>query len=137
MILHPFILFLSITMHTFEKQFNTNRRNKCLKFIIEPVIYAKPSAELRSNTPRGEILSIKGDKKDPFSRGHICPKALALKDVYLDKNRLKTPVKRFGDEWREISWEAAFKEIGEKIKEIQTKYGRDAVAVFQGKSIGA
>lgn len=80
----------------------------------------------------GEILSIRGDKEDPFSRGHICPKALALKDVYLDKNRLKTPVKRFDDEWREISWEAAFKEIGEKIKEIQTKYGRDSVAVFQG-----
>lgn len=81
---------------------------------------------------KGEILSIKGDKQDPFSRGHICPKALALKDVYLDKNRLKTPVKRVGDEWQEISWEAAFKEIGEKIKEIQTKHGRDSVAVYQG-----
>lgn len=80
----------------------------------------------------GEILSIKGDKQDPFSRGHICPKALALKDVYLDKNRLKTPVKRVGDEWQEISWEAAFKEIGEKIKEIQTEHGRDSVAVYQG-----
>ncbi len=37
----------------------------------------------------GEILSIKGDKNDPFSRGHICPKALALKDIYEDANRLK------------------------------------------------
>ena len=80
----------------------------------------------------GEILSIKGDKSDPFSRGHICPKALALKEIYLDKNRLKSPVKRFGEEWREISWEDAFNEIAEKIKEIQTKHGRDSVAVFQG-----
>ena len=80
----------------------------------------------------GEILSIKGDKNDPFSRGHICPKALALKDVYLDENRLKFPVKKFGDEWREISWEAAFDEIADKIREIQKKYGRDAVAVYQG-----
>ncbi|MCH7524677.1 MAG: hypothetical protein IIC74_06625, partial [Bacteroidetes bacterium] len=24
------------------------------------------------------IISIKGDKKDDFSRGHICPKAVAL-----------------------------------------------------------
>ena len=30
----------------------------------------------------GEILAIKGDKNDPFSRGHICPKAFALKDIY-------------------------------------------------------
>jgi anaerobic selenocysteine-containing dehydrogenase len=80
----------------------------------------------------GKILSIKGDKKDPFSRGHICPKALALKDVYLDPNRLKTPVKRVGDEWQEISWEAAFEEIGEKIKDVQANHGEDAVAVYQG-----
>lgn len=80
----------------------------------------------------GEILSIRGDKNDPFSRGHICPKALALKDIYKDRDRLKTPVKRFGANWREISWEDAFAEIAEKIGEIQTKYGRKAVAVYQG-----
>lgn len=80
----------------------------------------------------GKILSITGDEKDPFSRGHICPKALALKEIYEDKNRLKFPVKRFGDEWQEISWEAAFDEIERRIKEIQTKNGRNAVAVFQG-----
>ena len=80
----------------------------------------------------GKILSITGDKKDPFSRGHICPKALALKEIYEDKNRLKFPVKRFGNEWQEISWEAAFDEISGKIKEIQAKNGRNAIAVFQG-----
>jgi anaerobic selenocysteine-containing dehydrogenase len=80
----------------------------------------------------GEIVSIAGDKNDPFSRGHICPKAFALKDVYEDANRLKFPVKRFGSEWREISWESAFDEIEIRIKEIQNRHGRDAVAVFQG-----
>lgn len=80
----------------------------------------------------GEILSIRGDRRDPFSRGHICPKAVALKDIYADKNRLKTPVKRCGNEWREISWTEAFDETAAKIKEIQTKYGRNAVAVYQG-----
>lgn len=80
----------------------------------------------------GQILSIKGDKKDPFSRGHICPKALALKDIYVDANRLKTPVKKFGKDWREISWEDAFAEIAEKIGEIQTEFGRNAIAVYQG-----
>jgi anaerobic selenocysteine-containing dehydrogenase len=81
---------------------------------------------------RGKVLSITGDKKDPFSRGHICPKALALKDIYEDRNRLKFPVKRTGSDWHEISWEEAFSEIAEKIKEIQARYGRNAVAVFQG-----
>ena len=28
-----------------------------------------------------KIISIRGDDADPFSRGHICPKAVALKDI--------------------------------------------------------
>jgi anaerobic selenocysteine-containing dehydrogenase len=78
------------------------------------------------------ITSIAGDKNDPFSRGHVCPKAVALKDIYEDSNRLKMPMKREGDEWREISWEAAFDEIETKVKDIQNRHGRNAVAVFQG-----
>ncbi len=80
----------------------------------------------------GEILSIAGDKNDPFSRGHICPKAVALKDIYLDANRLKFPVRRTKNGWRQISWEAAFDEVAAKIVEIQTRYGRNAVAIYQG-----
>lgn len=80
----------------------------------------------------GEILSIKGDKADPFSRGHICPKALALKDIYEDTNRLKFPVRKTENGWRQISWNEAFAEIAAKIKDVQTTYGRNAVAVFQG-----
>ena len=80
----------------------------------------------------GVVLSIAGDKLDPFSRGHVCPKAVALKDIYEDANRLKFPVKRTGDDWREISWTEAFDEIETRIKDIQNRHGRNAVAVFQG-----
>jgi len=30
---------------------------------------------------QGKILSIKGDPHDPLSKGHICPKAVALQDL--------------------------------------------------------
>lgn len=80
----------------------------------------------------GKILSIKGDKSDPFSRGHICPKAFALKEIYEDKNRLKFPMKRFGSLWKEISWQEAFDETAEKLTAIREKYDKNAVAVFQG-----
>ncbi|MEZ5426918.1 MAG: molybdopterin-dependent oxidoreductase [Pyrinomonadaceae bacterium] len=80
----------------------------------------------------GRVLSIRGDRQDPFSRGHICPKALALKEVYEDRDRLRSPVRREGREWRRISWEEAFDEVEKRIGEIQSRCGRDAVAVFQG-----
>ncbi len=80
----------------------------------------------------GKVLSIAGDKNDPFSRGHICPKAVALKDIDEDANRLKFPVKRTESGWQQISWDDAFSEIASKINETQTLYGRNAVAVYQG-----
>ena len=79
-----------------------------------------------------EILTINGDKKDPFSRGHICPKAVGLKDIYLDKNRLKQPVRRTETGWEIISWNEAFDEVTSKLKTIQAQYGKDAVGIYQG-----
>ena len=80
----------------------------------------------------GKIISIKGDKKDVFSKGHICPKALALEDLYYDKDRLKTPLKRTDSGWQEISWEDAFDEVAANLKSIQKKYGNNAVGVYRG-----
>lgn len=80
----------------------------------------------------GQITSIAGDKNDPFSRGHICPKAVALKDIYEDPNRLKTPVKRTAQGWQAISWPEAMDAVVEGIQSIQQKYGNNAVALYQG-----
>jgi anaerobic selenocysteine-containing dehydrogenase len=80
----------------------------------------------------GEILSIKGDKDDPFNQGHICPKAVALKDLHEDPDRLRKPLKRVGQEWVEISWEQAFDEVEAGLRGVQQQYGHDAVGVYVG-----
>ena len=79
-----------------------------------------------------KVISIVGDKKDPLSKGFICPKSLALKDLYEDPDRLKTPIKRTENGWQEISWTEAFDEVEIQIKRIQEKYGNNAVATYQG-----
>ncbi len=79
-----------------------------------------------------QIISIKGDKKDLFSKGHICPKATALQDIYQDKDRLKTPLKKTKNGWQKISWEDAFQEVDHKLKTIQKKYGNNAVGTYRG-----
>lgn len=83
-------------------------------------------------TEGSKILSIRGDEQDPFSRGHICPKALGLKDVHEDPDRLRLPVRRTSDGWQEISWDAAFEEIARRLVDIQRLYGHDSIASYLG-----
>ena len=61
------------------------------------------------------IVSIRGDDADPFSWGHICPKAIALKDIHEDENRLRQPIKKIDGEWHKISWDEAFDLAAEKL----------------------
>jgi len=80
----------------------------------------------------GEIQSIKPDRDDPFSRGHICPKAVALQDLHSDPDRLRKPMHRTANGWAEISWEAAFDMVAERLGTIIERDGDDAVAVYFG-----
>ncbi|PKM22420.1 MAG: dehydrogenase, partial [Gammaproteobacteria bacterium HGW-Gammaproteobacteria-14] len=79
-----------------------------------------------------QVVAIRGDQADPFSRGHICPKAVALQDLHQDPDRLRAPVKRTAEGWKEISWEQALDETAERLLGIRDRYGRESVAFYAG-----
>lgn len=81
---------------------------------------------------QGQILSIKGDPQDPLSKGHICPKAVALQDLHEDPDRLKYPLLKTPDGWEQISWDNAFNEVASRIRNIQAKHGNNAVGIYVG-----
>ena len=45
----------------------------------------------------GRVTGIRGNPDDPLSRGHICPKGVALGDVHDDPDRLRRPLVATGD----------------------------------------
>lgn len=84
-------------------------------------------------TTRGqEIEKIIGDNQDPFSQGHICPKAAALSDIQSDPDRLRQPHKRVGDQWQPITWEAAFEETISQLCAIRDVHGPNSIGTYAG-----
>ncbi|MEP4148444.1 MAG: molybdopterin oxidoreductase family protein [Halioglobus sp.] len=84
-----------------------------------------------------EILSIKGDKDDPLSRGHICPKAVALRDLHEDPDRLKAPVKKVRNAageftWETISWGEALDTTARELAKTIAGHGVHAVGIYMG-----
>jgi anaerobic selenocysteine-containing dehydrogenase len=83
----------------------------------------------------GHVRSIRGDADDVFSRGHICPKAVALQDLHEDPDRLRRPMRRRGSSWEEVGWDDALDEVAQRLADVQRRHGRHAVAIYQGNPI--
>jgi len=80
----------------------------------------------------GKITSIRGDEKDVFSAGFICPKGVALKDLHEDPDRLRTPLIKRDGRFVEATWDEAFAEIDRRLPPLMAQHGKDAVAVTIG-----
>lgn len=78
------------------------------------------------------VVDIAGDEADAFSRGYLCPKGTALADLHHDPDRLRHPMIRSGETWREASWDEALDLVGRRINELQAAHGRAAFGVVQG-----
>lgn len=80
----------------------------------------------------GQIQRIRGDEQDEFSRGHICPKALGLKDLYEDPDRLRRPMRKINGEWEAVSWDEALDAAADGIRAVQKANGDNALGVYLG-----
>ena len=91
---------------------------------------------LRVTFTDGEVTGIRGNPDDPLSRGHVCPKGVALADVHADPDRLRRPVRRVGTgeaaRWEEMEWEEALDLVADRLAATSREHGRDAVGVYLG-----
>jgi len=78
------------------------------------------------------VTAIRGNPADPLSRGYICPKGVALADVYDDPDRLRRPLVRRGDEWVETGWGEALDLVADRLAETIERHGRDSVGIYLG-----
>jgi anaerobic selenocysteine-containing dehydrogenase len=88
-------------------------------------------------TEGDKVTDIRGDKDDPLSRGHVCPKAVALQDIHEDPDRLRKPMKRIRTapgEYQhvEIEWSEALDLAADALASTIEKRGVDAIGAYFG-----
>ncbi len=78
------------------------------------------------------IINVRPDPSSPRSNGYCCRKGRSAKYFVENRDRLMYPKKRVGDHYERISWEQAYREIGEKARAIVDKYGPRSTAFLGG-----
>jgi len=84
-------------------------------------------------TVEGEsITHVRGDAQHVFSKGYICPKGAAFGQLVSDPDRLRRPMIREGEAWREVDWPEAFAAVEAGLLPIREAHGKDAIAAYIG-----
>jgi anaerobic selenocysteine-containing dehydrogenase len=83
----------------------------------------------------GKVAGIRGNRADEWSRGHICPKGATLGAVHEDPDRIRTPMVKVDGQWREVSWDEAFRRCTELLAPVIEKYGIGAVTAYVGNPL--
>jgi anaerobic selenocysteine-containing dehydrogenase len=94
--------------------------------------FCEATCGLRIETEGDQVLSVRGDEQDVFSRGFLCPKAHGMKALHEDPDRLRHPLVRRDGELREASWAEAWQAVEDGLAPLLEQHGRNAVAVYLG-----
>ncbi|HXA86474.1 MAG TPA: molybdopterin-dependent oxidoreductase [Candidatus Dormibacteraeota bacterium] len=90
---------------------------------------------LEITVSEGRVKRIRGHAADVFSRGYLCPKGVALKDLHEDPDRLRKPLIKRDGRFIEATWDEAFAEIERRLPPIIARHGADSVALTLGNPI--
>jgi anaerobic selenocysteine-containing dehydrogenase len=83
-----------------------------------------------------EVKLIRPDRDDVWSKGYICPKGTTLGKLHADPDRIRVPMVREGDTWREVSWDEAFAKCEELIHGVVQRHGIESCTAFVGNPAG-
>ena len=79
-----------------------------------------------------KVLTVKGDRDDPFSKGFICPKGASLGHLDEDPDVLTEPMIREGTTWRTASWDEAFAAVADGLGKVIAEHSRRSLALYLG-----
>ncbi|MCE9584924.1 MAG: molybdopterin oxidoreductase family protein [Planctomycetes bacterium] len=82
-----------------------------------------------------EVIGFEPWEEFPFNRGMLCPKGVKRYLQGGHPDRLLDPLLRTDAGFRTATWEESLDLTVRRLREIQARHGRDAVAVYGGASL--
>ncbi|MFN8624493.1 MAG: molybdopterin-dependent oxidoreductase [Candidatus Binatia bacterium] len=92
--------------------------------------------EVDVDSERQQVLAVRGDPDNPYSRGYTCSKGRAVPEEINHPDRLRSCKKRRGDGWADIGTDQALNEIAEKLLDIRERHGARSIAVYTASGAG-
>src|SRR5688572_11356575 len=82
-----------------------------------------------------QVIGFEPWEEFPFNRGMLCPKGVKRYLQNEHPDRLKAPLRRTESGFREAAWDEALDFTAGRLRELQDRHGKDAVAVYGGASL--
>ncbi len=88
----------------------------------------------------GEVVLVEGDRSSAVTRGTLCAKGLASRDILYHPDRLLCPMKRAGvrgeGRWERITWDEALDTIADRLRSIEREFGEEGIVLATGTNRG-
>lgn len=81
------------------------------------------------------VGAIRGNPDDVFSRGHVCPKAVGLRELHADPDRVRQPLRRRGAHWEPCGWDEALDDVAARLRAIASAHGKNAIGLYVGNPV--
>lgn len=81
----------------------------------------------------GWVVSLRGNPAHPVTGGHTCAKLRRYIDRVYSPHRIVHPMQKdAGGNWQPISWEEALDTVAERMMQVRTSFGPEAILYYQG-----
>ena len=84
----------------------------------------------------GKLISAKRNAPPGLEKNYSCPKLKAAPDIVYSEKRLKKPLIKDASGnnsgWKEASWPLALDWIADKLTDLKSRYGAEAVCWMRG-----
>ena len=97
------------------------------KLIPSVCPYCAVGCGLFLEVERDKATGIDYMKDHPASEGALCPKGNAVLEFLNHDERLRHPLKRVGDEWRQISWDEALDLVAHELMRVIEGHGPKSI----------